>query len=283
MSEAAAAVQPVHARVLGSGPRNVFAIHCGLAQSGAWRGLAEHLGGEASFTAMDLLNHGKSPDWDGQGDYQDRNVEAALALLEAPADLIGHSFGATVALRIAAEHPEMVRSLVLIEPVFFAVAIADGSPGVAAMEESEAPFRAAWEAGDAALAARLFNRAWGTGEVKWPDLPESARAGMTRSIHMIPAARPALYGDRAGLLKPGALDQAAMPVLLIEGGETQPVIFGVTRGLQRRLPDAAAVQVEAAGHMAPITHAAEVSALVRNFWNSRSPLEPRRKRFEKNA
>lgn len=271
----AAAPRDIYARVFGRGARNVLALHCGLAHSGAWRGVAAHLGGEASFTAFDLLSHGKSPDWDGQGDYQDSNVDAALALLEAPADLIGHSFGATVALRVAAARPDLVRSLVLIEPVFFAVAKADGSPGYAQIETEEAGFRAAWEAGDAALAARLFNRLWGSGEVKWPDLPESARAGMTRSIHVIPAARPALHDDRAGLLKPGVLDRVGLPVLLIEGARTHPVIFGVTRGLQRRLPDAAAVQVEGAGHMAPITHPAEVSALAGSFWDSRSPLEAR--------
>jgi pimeloyl-ACP methyl ester carboxylesterase len=269
------AMQPVFSQVFGCGSRNVLAAHCGLAHSGAWRGLAQQLAEESSFTAFDLLSHGKSPDWDGRGDYQDCNVEAGLTMLQAPADLIGHSFGATVALRLAVARPELVRSLILIEPVFFAAAIADGSPAVAAMEEEEAPFREAWEAGDAALAARLFNRIWGPGEPKWPDLPEAARAGMTRSIHIIPAARPALHGDRAGLLKPGVLEGLSVSVLLIEGAQSHPVMFDVTRGLQRRMPDARIETVASAGHMVPITHAAEVADLVRDFWNSRSALDAR--------
>ena len=264
----AAAAEAVYSRVFGNGARNVLAIHCGLAHSGAWRGIAEQLGDEASFTVFDLLSHGRSPDWDGQGDYQDRNVEIGLDLLQGPADLVGHSFGATVALRLAAARPGLVRSLTMIEPVFFAVAIADGSPAVAAMTDEEAPFRAAWAAGDTTLAARLFNRLWGPGEPKWPDLPEAARAGMTRSIHIIPAARPALHDDRPGLLKPGVLDRLCMPVLLIEGAETHPVILDVTRGLARRLADAAVVRVEGAGHMAPVTHPEAVSVLIRSFWSS---------------
>jgi lipase len=50
-------------------------------------------------------------------------TEHALGLLpEGPVHLIGHSFGATVALRLAIEAPERVASLTLIEPVLFAAA-----------------------------------------------------------------------------------------------------------------------------------------------------------------
>jgi lipase len=42
-----------------------------------------------------------------------------------PVDVIGHSFGGTVALRLAVERPDLVRSLVLIEPVFVAALLAD--------------------------------------------------------------------------------------------------------------------------------------------------------------
>jgi pimeloyl-ACP methyl ester carboxylesterase len=65
-----------------------------------------------------MLSHGKSPDWDGSGDFQDVSVAAALPFLDdAPMDLIGHSFGATLALRLAVAHPDRVRSLTMIEPV----------------------------------------------------------------------------------------------------------------------------------------------------------------------
>jgi pimeloyl-ACP methyl ester carboxylesterase len=78
--------------------------------------------------AFDLPGHGRSADWDGASDYHHLSTQIAASFLTEPVDLIGHSFGATVALRLAVEQPQKLRSLILIEPVFFAVAAQD-SPG----------------------------------------------------------------------------------------------------------------------------------------------------------
>ncbi|WP_372472278.1 alpha/beta fold hydrolase [Jidongwangia harbinensis] len=50
-------------------------------------------------------------------------------LLAGGAHLVGHSYGGTVAMLAAAAHPDLVRSLALIEPCAHTVAAAD--PGVA--------------------------------------------------------------------------------------------------------------------------------------------------------
>ena len=163
----------IFSRSFGHGPRRVLAVHCSLAHSGAWRGLAEVLAEEITLTAFDMLSHGRSPDWDGQGNFQLRNAAAGLELLTGPVDLIGHSFGATVALRMAMARPHMVRSLTLIEPVLFAVAKADDPAMLAAMEEDSRPIDAAWAAGDLELATRLFNRMWGPGHPNGPICPSS--------------------------------------------------------------------------------------------------------------
>lgn len=264
MNDLSGLPQPVYSRHLGHGPRDALAIHCTLAHSGTWRGLAAALDGEAGVTAFDMLSHGRSPDWDGQGDYQDRNVAAADRLLSPGMDVIGHSFGATVALRLAVAHPERVRSLTLIEPVFFAVARQDAPDLVARHHEEAAPFAEALQRGEDALAARLFNRMWSAaGMPRWPQLPEATRAAMTRAIHVVPACDAALFDDRAGLLEPGVLARANMPVLLLRGSLTQPVIGAINDGLARRLPDAESAVIEGAGHMLPITHPQDVAAQVR--------------------
>ncbi|OIQ36363.1 MAG: alpha/beta hydrolase [Roseobacter sp. MedPE-SW] len=260
----------VYSRSFGAGPRRVLAVHCSLAHSGAWRGLADALQDEITLTAFDMYSHGRSPDWDETGDYQTANVEAGLALLEAepePVDLIGHSFGATVALRMAQARPEKVRSLVLIEPVLFAVTRAEAPELQAALEAQEAPFNALFQAGEVEQATRLFNRMWGTGEPKWSDLPEPARAAMVRAMQAVPKSYEVLYLDTKGVLEPGALAPVEMPVLLLSGAESQPVMPLINEGLARRLTQARCEVVEGAGHMLPITHAGITAGLLNRFWS----------------
>ncbi|WP_323780950.1 alpha/beta hydrolase [Leisingera sp.] len=256
----------VFSRSFGHGPRNVLAVHCSLAHSGAWRRLAGEMAEDITVTAFDMLSHGRSPDWDGTGDYQLLNADAGLALLDRPADLIGHSFGATVALRMAMARPHLVRSLTLIEPVLFAVAKSDAPAAFAALKAASRPIDAAWAAADLALTARLFNRMWGAGEPKWPDMPEQARAAMVRAIPVVPACYPALYDDANGTLAPGALDPVDMPVLLLHGSESPAVIGAIVGGFSRRLAKARALSVPGAGHMLPVTHAVETAQLLRGFW-----------------
>lgn len=261
--------QPVHVHQFTGGPRRMLALHCTLAHSGAWRALAGQVADMATMIAPDMLSHGRSPDWDGLGDYQDRIVAAVAHLLEDGMDIIGHSFGATVALRLAVEYPEKVRSLTLIEPVYFAIALQDAPELVAKHDADADPFANAMQAGDNALAARLFNRMWSSGGPRWPDLPEASRAAMTRAISVVPACQLSLYDDRPGMLAPGVLDRVTAPCLLLRGSLTHPVIGAVNDGLARRLPDAQSMVIDGAGHMVPISHPGAVATeLVKLFERS---------------
>lgn len=258
---------------LGQGPRDVLAIHCTLAHSGAWRGLFRSLEPDVSMHVVDLPSHGRSCDWsEGLGDFHDVATGAARPAFDRRMDLLGHSFGATVALRLAMERPEQVRSLTLIEPVFFAVAILDAPDMVATHDAEARPFTEAYQDGDPALAARLFNRMWSDPtSPRWPDLPETTRKAMIRAIHVVPASRPGIYNDRLGVLQPGGFDSLTAPVQMLRGSNTHPVIGVINDGLARRMPNAKSLTVPGAGHMLPITHPAETAALMRDVFEI-SPL-----------
>lgn len=261
------AASPISVRSFGNGPRRVLALHCTLAHSGAWRGLADLLGkDQVTLIAPDMLSHGRSPDWDEAGDFQDISVAALAHLIEPGTDIIGHSFGATVALRLAAEYPEKVRSLTLIESVFFAVALQEAPALLVDHDKDAGPFSDALQARDYALAARLFNRMWSDKGPAWADLPETLRTAMIRGIHVVPGCRAAIYDDLAGLLAPGVLDRITAPCLLLRGGQTHPVIGAVNDGLARRLPDAQNLVIGGAGHMLPITHPVETAAELKSLF-----------------
>ncbi len=255
-----------YSRSFGHGPRQALAIHCSLAHSGAWRGVAEALKDDLTLVAYDLPSHGKSADWDGQGNVHDVATDMGRALLTEPMDIIGHSFGATVGLRLAIENPELVRSLTMIEPVYFAAAVVDDPDRVAAADRNSHGFNAALERGDRMEAARIFNTGWGDGS-GWDATPEKLRQYMADRIHFVPASQPFLRDDSAGLLAPGMFDRAAMPVLLMQGATSGDMADAINTSLAKRLPDVTRVSIAGAGHMAPLTHPKPVAEEIRSFLN----------------
>jgi len=256
---------PIYQTTFGNGARRVLAIHCSLAHSGAWSGLAGLLEDDTTFLAFDLPGQGRSAPWDDRGDYQDVSVQVATAMLDQRMDVIGHSFGATVALRLAALHPQLVRSLTLVEPVFFAVAKSDDPDLAERSRVAGQEFYDLVRAEDWEGAARAFTTVWGDGRA-WERLSQSTRDALAAGIHIIVAGDPGLYNDRAGLLAPGGLDMLTMPCLLIEGAKSPDLIGTINTGLARRLPNARRVVVDGASHMVPITHPAALEGPIRDLF-----------------
>jgi pimeloyl-ACP methyl ester carboxylesterase len=266
MPEAHVAGHPVHWRLAGAGRRAALALHCSLAHGGAWGAVAERLGDAFRVILPDLPGHGRSGDWPAGGEsLHDRSTRIARALAEplaepGPVDLWGHSFGATVALRLALESPSLVRTLALVEPVLFAAA--RGTAAFADFTAGNAAFADRLAAGDAEGAAAWFQGLWGNG-LPFAALPPAQRAYIAARIHLIPAANAELIGDVAGLLRPGRLEALTIPVALVEGATSPPVIAAIGAALAARLPDARRHVIPAAGHMAPVTHPDAVAAAIR--------------------
>lgn len=255
---------PTYWTTYGQGPRLALMIHSSLADCGSWGRLAGGLSGALTMTAFDLPGHGRSLDWDGQQEIQALSTRIAAAFLDGPADVIGHSFGATVALRLAVERPVLVRSLTLIEPVFFAVAQKDRSGPGDAFGAYRAAFDAAMAAGDRRRAAREFLRVWGDG-TPWTALPEAQKRVVAERIHLVEAGAAALCDDIGGMLAHGVLEAVRAPALLIEGSASPPVIAAINEGLAARLPRAARAVIMGAGHMVPITHGAQIAPEILRF------------------
>ena len=247
------------------GTRPVLALHCSLAHAGAWAGLAQRLTG-VTVTGFDQVGHGRAVDWDGVADLHGVATRHAVELAEElgggePIDLFGHSFGGTVALRIAMERPDLVRSLTLVEPVIFAAARSAGHPAYAPFRAQHLAFAEVLAKGDRERAAAMFHAAWGTGE-SLADLPERSRSYIIDRIHLIVAQNPVLLDDAAGLLTYQGLESIGVPVLLIEGADSPPIIDAVHTELARRICQSSRLSVPGAGHMVPITHAEAIAAPV---------------------
>ncbi|PWK59501.1 alpha/beta fold hydrolase [Roseicyclus mahoneyensis] len=249
------------AKVWGQGDEPALLLHCSLAHSGAWDGVASALSDRLRATAPDLVGHGRGPARDESRDYHDHCTEMALTHLpDRPCHLVGHSFGATVALRLALDHPGRVASLTLIEPVLFAAA--RGQPGWRRQREVDASLDAAFATGDPAAATRRFLSVWGDGPA-FDSLTAKQRAYLQNRIWVVAASSAALHDDTAGLLP--RLDRLTCPVLLIEGDRSPLVIAEIQTALAAAIQQARRVIISGAGHMAPITHPDAVASEFRHL------------------
>ncbi len=241
----------------GAGPRPALAIHCTLAHSGAWAGVAARLP-QLTIAAFDMPGHGQSGPWTGN-DYHGDVTRIAASFIDRPLDLIGHSFGASVALRLAVAAPEAVRSLTLIEPVLFVAAA--GTPEFAAQTDDNERFRDLIAAGEAEAAARAFVAQWGAGQ-RWETLDPRVRASFAAQMPLVLAGGEASFTDAARILREGGLEAIEAPVMLIRGADSPAIMATICEAIAARLPDVGLAVVPDAGHMLPVTHAAQVAELI---------------------
>ena len=107
----------------GSGPKVVF-VHGGE-EAGGSVAFSSQFSLAHAFTLIlpDLPGHGRSP---AQGHKNiERDALLIADLLDDGAHLVGHSYGGAVALRAAAQRPEVVHSFTLVEPATFDIALED--------------------------------------------------------------------------------------------------------------------------------------------------------------
>jgi pimeloyl-ACP methyl ester carboxylesterase len=111
-----------HVRVRGHGERLVFIHGSNIASAEFLWSAQLELAAQYQVVVPDRRGYGASPDTCDQGGYE-ANVRDIVSWLDRGAHLIGHSYGGVLAMAAAARAPELVKSLVIIEPPAFGVTI----------------------------------------------------------------------------------------------------------------------------------------------------------------
>jgi pimeloyl-ACP methyl ester carboxylesterase len=256
-------------REVGSGP-GVICLHASASHSGQWRSLMERLGTTFHVLAADSYGAGKSPAWIGDRTLSLSDEVAFLEPVFARAGetftLVGHSYGAAIALVAAIAMPARVRALALYEPVLFSLLDAESPPPNEAdgISEVVASAVAAIAAGNPRAAAECFIDYW-MGFGAWASMPEERREPITKSIVNIQASANALFREPTPLSVFKALH---VPVLYMTGTESPASSRGVARVLAKALPRVTLVEFEGVGHMGPVTHPEIVNEVIADFVQS---------------
>ncbi len=159
---------------VGHGPA-VLIVHGIGGHKEDWAGLADKLAPHHTVYAVDMLGFGGSSKTGDQITIDDQ-AAALVALLDdqgvETADIVGNSVGGWVAATLAAEHPQRVRRLVLVDAAGFK-AMFDGQPPVefypqdaAAMSKLLLYVRFAPETHTEAVAAAALAASKATGDVQ---------------------------------------------------------------------------------------------------------------------
>jgi pimeloyl-ACP methyl ester carboxylesterase len=242
-------------REAGTGP-GVVCIHSNASTSAQWRGLMDLLAPRFRVFAPDSYDAGKSPHWPSDRVIHLRDevglIEPVLTRAGSPLALVGHSYGAAVALIAALADPGRVRAMALYEPTLFALLDAE----IPAPNEAEgirnvvAEAGVALDAGNQDAAAERFIDYW-TGPGTWTRTSEQRKLPIAASVTNVRRWGHALFTEPTPLKAFRSLD---VPVLYMVGKRSTPSAHGVARLLVNALPQVEVVEFENLGHMGPVTH-----------------------------
>jgi lipase len=245
--------------------RTVVMIHGSLTAGAMWKRARIALEDRYTVVTPDLTGYGATPAWTGKRPFRLTDdlalVEAAVDGLDAPFDLVGHSYGGLVALRYAYANPARVRSLMMFEPTVFRV-LADPDVGSPADFESidrlARAVRRGVEAGVPEAAMRHFFDYW-NGRDAWRMLPEEKRILFTAQARTVEDNFAAGSADDMPI---PALSELDIPAFVVAGANSTAASLTTAWKVAMLLPDVEAITVGGAGHMLPLTHSADAIRLM---------------------
>lgn len=255
----------VRYEVAGSGEMMVL-VHGSWGDHHNWDALAPLLAGTFEVVTYDRRGHSDSETPPGQGSVDDDAGDLA-GLIErlgnGPAHLVGNSFGATIALRLAAQDPSLVRTLAIHEPPMLLLLADDlrSAPVVREVQQRIEKVAGLLSTGDHAGGAELFVEQVGLGPGQWELLPPTVQQTFIRNA--------ATFLDEtkdpdALTMDLSSLGSYSGPALLTQGTESPPFFGLVLDRLEAVLAHARRQTIEGAGHVPQMTHPTEYAeALVR--------------------
>jgi pimeloyl-ACP methyl ester carboxylesterase len=249
----------------------VLCVHSSGGSSRQWDALAGRLQSDYQVVAADLHGHGGTPAWPGAQAVSIADeamlLEPLIRTAQGGVHLVGHSYGAAVALRLALCFPRRVRSVAVYEPTLFRF-LFDANPAhrdALEVVRVAVGFRRRASAGDLASAARRFMDYWG-GDGAWDRLAPRQREAVTLRMQALCDHFRALLNDDTRL---GDLRRIACPVLYLTGGASRSPVRAIARRIRAVLGSAEFVELPGLNHMAPITDPEAVNALIEDFLRRR--------------
>jgi pimeloyl-ACP methyl ester carboxylesterase len=242
-------------------------VHGSWGDHNNWAGVVPLLSESFQVVTFDRRGHSQSEAPPGAGSVRDDAADVGSlieALRLAPAHVVGNSFGAAIALRLAGQRPDLLRSLVVHEPPL--LALLAGRPELQPMlDRYEQRIQAVAErlrARDFDGAARRFVETVAFGPGAWDTLPQPIRATFVRNA---PTYLDEINDPEALTLDLAALGSFAQPALVTTGTTSPPFFKPIAELVARALPHRTSHTFDGAGHVLHISHPQQYVETVTRF------------------
>jgi pimeloyl-ACP methyl ester carboxylesterase len=262
-------VMPINVDFIEAGSAGpvVMLVHSSVSGARQWRRLMEDLKNRFRVRAVNLFGYGKTPPWSTEAtqslDDQARLVEAALPANTSEVFLVGHSFGASVAMKAAARLAGRIKKLVLLETnPFSLLAQAGRTDAFAEVLELRNYIKKFGALGEWATAAEKFADYWG-GAGTWREMALERRAAFTEALKPNFFEWDAVMNEGTSVRQWGRLLPRAT-LAVFDPGTVLP-IREIAALLRRSCPEWTHWEVAGAGHMAPLTRPDLINPLVDSF------------------
>lgn len=232
-----------------------------------WDSVTPALARSLRVVTYDRRGHSRSERPPGPGSIED-DVEDLAALIRhvggGPAHVIGGSFGAAIALRLAAEYPELIRSLVAHEPPLFGLLDDDPTlhPALATVRERIDAVLALLRAGDHEAGAQLFVETIAYGPGAWGRMPTQTRETF---VFNAPTWLDEMQEPAALSMQLDLLANFDAPTLLTLGGTSPPFFPLVVKRVAAAIPYARQHIYPDAGHVPHLSDPEEYVRVVSGF------------------
>jgi pimeloyl-ACP methyl ester carboxylesterase len=250
----------------GSGPA-VMLVHSSVSGARQWRRLIDDLKADYHVRAVNLFGYGKTPPWSTGApqslDDQARLVEAALPPGAETVRLVGHSFGGSVAMKLAARLSGRVARLVLLETnPFYLLEQSGHAAAFAEAMKLRNCIKKFGALGEWAAAAEQFADYWG-GAGSWENMSADRRSAFAEAL------KPNYFEWDAVMDETTPIEQWArlLPraTLVVSDPKTVFPIREITALLRRSCPMWTFKEIADGGHTAPLTHPELVNPIVQSF------------------
>jgi pimeloyl-ACP methyl ester carboxylesterase len=245
---------------------HVVLVHGSWGDHHNWDAVVPALARTFRVLTYDRRGHSQSERIAAQGSVEEDVADLAALIATnhlAPAHVVGSSFGAIIALKLAAARPDLFASLAIHEPPL--IGLLENDPALPAVQQRIGSVIATLQSGKTALGAQQFVETVALGPGTWEHLSPEMQETF---VFNAPTWLDEMNESSAFTLDLGQLASFTPPTFITQGDQSPPFFGAILDRIGTALPHAQRHTFPGAGHVPHVTHPADFVSVVGGFMGS---------------